>query len=160
MRRSVVAAAACALACGQPTAPAPVPVDPNLPTVGARNGSVAIEYVGANVAPGSTIAGCGPAIAGCAGHLRLSFRLRPVNTGTVLFTAATLHGVTKVACLSAAGAGFPLAANSSPVIDLVFDRSDARCALPFDSLDLAVTVEGPTEVESRQEFGIRYRFTQ
>jgi hypothetical protein len=160
--RLIVAAAACTLSCGQPTAPAPAPapVDPSAPTVGAHTGAVAIEYVGATIAPGSTIAGCGPTIGGCTGRLRLSFRLRPVNSGTVLFTAATLHGVTKVACLSASGAGFSLAANTTPIVDLVFDQFDPRCPLPFDSTDLAVTIEGTTEVASRQEFGIRYRFTQ
>jgi hypothetical protein len=30
--------------------------------------------------------------------------------------------------------------------------------LPFDALDMAVTVEGTIDVASRQEFGIRYRF--
>jgi len=33
------------------------------------------------------------------------------------------------------------------------------CVLPFESLDLGVNVGGTVEVASRQEFGIRYRFS-
>ena len=159
---SIVAAIACTLSCGQPTAPGPLPApaDPNRPTVGAHTGAVAIEYVSANVEPGSTIAGCGAALAGCAGRLRLSFRLRSVNAGPVLGTSATLHGVNKIACLSAAGAGFSLAANATPIIEVVFDQVNPGCVLPFESLDLGVNVEGTVEVSSRQAFGIRYRFSQ
>ena len=157
----IVAAIACTLSCSQPIAPGPPPTpaaDPNEPTVGAHSGAVAIEYLGANVEPGSTIAGCGAALAGCAGRLRLSFRLRAVNAGPVLGTSATLHGANKVACLSAVGAGFSLAANATPIIDVVFDQVNPLCVLPFESLDLGVNVEGTVEVSSRQEFGIRHRF--
>ena len=136
-----------------------MPIDPNVPVAGAHTGAVAIDYVGANVAPGSTVAGCGPTIAGCAGRLRLSFRLRSAGAGPVLFTAATLHGANKVACLSAAGEGFPLAANATLTLDLVFDRFNSSCGLPFDVTNMAVNIEGTGEVESRQEFEIRYRFT-
>jgi hypothetical protein len=154
-------AVACTLSCGHSTAPSPVPapIDPNAPIPGAHTGPVAIEYVGANLAPGSTIAGCGPSIAGCAGRLRLSFRLRSAAAGPVLRTGATLHGANKTACLSASGDGFSLAANSTVTIDLVLDQVNPACALPFDGSDLAVNVEGTVEVASRQEFGIRYRFT-
>jgi hypothetical protein len=44
-------------------------------------------------------------------------------------------------------------------IELVFDQVNAACALPFESLNMAVHVEGTVEVASRQEFGVRYRFT-
>ena len=82
-----VITAAGQIACNQPTSPATVSPDPNAPIAGARTGQVAIDYVGANVVPGSTVAGCGPTIAGCAGRLRLSFRLRSAGAGTVLFSA-------------------------------------------------------------------------
>lgn len=147
------------IACNQPASPTPVPLDPNAPIAGARTGQVAIDYVGANVAPGSTVAGCGPAIAGCAGRLRLTFRLRSAAAGTVLFSAATLHGANKTACLSAAGAGFALAANATVTVDMVFDQFNASCALPFDVTNMAMNIEGTVEVASRQEFEIRYRFS-
>lgn len=149
----------CLVACDQSSAPAPTPIDPNAPVAGARTGAVTIEYAGANVSPGSTIGGCGASIAGCAGKLRLSFRLRSAGAGTVLFTGATLHGANQIACLSAAGPGFPLAASATLSLDLVFDQFNAACALPFDVTHMAVTVEGTVEVASRQEFDIRYRFT-
>jgi hypothetical protein len=147
------------IACNPPTSPSPAAPDPNAPVAGARTGQVAIDYVAANVVPGSTVAGCGPTIAGCAGRLRLSFKLRSTGAGTVLFSAATLHGANKTACLSAVGTGFALAANATVLVDLVFDQFNASCALPFDAMNMAVTVEGTVEVASRQEFEIRYRFT-
>jgi hypothetical protein len=155
----VAITAACQIACSQPTSPAPLPVDPNAPVAGAHTGQVTIDYVGANVVPGSTVTGCGPTIAGCAARLRLSFRLRSVGAGTVLFSGATLHGSNKAACLSAVGDGFALAANAIVTVDLVFDQFNASCALPFDVTNMAVTIEGTVEVASRQEFAIRYRFT-
>jgi hypothetical protein len=157
------------MSCGgtsTPPAPTPTPTpippaDPNAPVAGAHTGQVVIEYAGANVSPGSTIAGCGPSIGGCAGKLRISFRLRSgVAPGTVLFTDATLHGANRIACLSASGDGFTLAANAVVPLDLVFDQFNAGCVLPFDATDMAVNLEGTTEVASRQEFGIRYRFVQ
>jgi hypothetical protein len=158
--RTIVAIAiAGQIGCNQPTSPTPALPDPNAPIAGAHNGQVAIDYVGANVAPGSTVAGCGPTIAGCAGRLRLSFRLRSASAGTVLFSAATLHGANKTACLSAVGEGFALAANAIATLDVVFDQFNASCALPFDVTNMAVTVEGTVEVASRQEFEIRYRLT-
>jgi hypothetical protein len=47
--------------------PAPAPVDPNAPIAGQHTGAVAIEYASGNISPGSTVAGCGPTISGCAG---------------------------------------------------------------------------------------------
>jgi hypothetical protein len=151
---TAVAATAWLASCEKPTAPS----DPAAPVPGARTGPVAIEYAGANVA-GTTITGCGSTIAGCAGRLRLTFRLRSAGAGPVLRTGATLHGANRIACLSAAGGAFQLAANAIVTIDLVFDQVNAACALPFESLDMAVHVEGTVEVASRQEFGVRYRFT-
>ncbi len=147
------------IACDHPTAPTPVTADPNAPVPGPHTGLVAIDYTGANVAPGSTIAGCGPTLSGCAGRLRLSFRLRSASAGPVLFTAATLHGVNKVACLSASGGAFSIGANAVVPLDLVFDQVNAQCGLPFEVTDMAVVVEGTIEVESRQEFTVRYRFS-
>ncbi len=153
--------AAATVSCGGMSTPppAPTPVDPNAPVSGAHTGAVAIELAGATPSPGATITGCGAAIAGCAGRLQMSFRLRAGSTGgTVLFTSATLHGANRAACLSARGSGFALAANAVTTIELVFDGFDPACAVPFEATDLAVTLEGTTEVASRQEFGIRYRF--
>jgi hypothetical protein len=144
------------VSCRQPTEP--TPVDPNAPVAGARSGPVSIEFIASNPAPGSTVSGCGAVIAGCAGKLRLSVRLRSTSAGPVLWSRATLHGANRQACLSAVGEGFTLAANSTTSIDLRFDQFDPGCALPFDALDLAVLLEGPVQTASRQEFAVRYRF--
>ena len=163
LRRTVAATALIFLSSCDSAAPpisAPTsPVDPTAPIAGPHTGPVGIEYVSANASPGSTIGGCGQTIEGCAGRLRLSFRLRAAAAGPVLRTAATLHGANKVACLSAAGGPFSLAANSTVTLELVFDQFNAGCALPFDATDMGVNVEGTIEVASRQEFSIRYRFT-
>lgn len=159
--RGVLAALLLAsqLACDRPTTPTPVTSDPNLPVAGARTGPVAIDFSAANLAPGSTVAGCGPTIAGCAGKLRISFRLRSSSAGPVLFTGATLHGANKIACLTASGGGFSLAANAIVTLDLVFDQFNSVCAVPFDATNMAVAIEGTVEVASRQEFEIKYRFS-
>jgi hypothetical protein len=149
---------ACAVSCDRPAATAPTPIDPNAPVAGAHTGQVAIEYVAGTASPGSTIAGCGATIAGCAGRLRLSFRLRATAAGTVLFTSATLHGENRIACLSASGDGFALAAGAVATIDVVFDQANGVCPLPFDATNMAVNLEGTVEVASRQEYAIRYRF--
>jgi hypothetical protein len=157
-RSAFVAAVACLSSCEQPTAPTSLPIGPKAPIAGAHTGPVAIDYAAANIVPGSTIAGCGQTIAGCAGRLQLSFRLRSAAAGPVLWTGATLHGANKMACLSAVGEAFSLAANSIVMLDLSFDQFNPACALPFDATDMAVTIEGTIEVASRQEFAIRYRF--
>jgi hypothetical protein len=156
-RLTVVMTSVCLMSCRHPAEP--TMVDPSAPVAGARTGPVTIEFISSTPAPGSTVAGCGPVIAGCAGKLRLSLRLRSTSAGPVLWTAATLHGANRQACLSAAGDGFTLAANSTTTLDLQFDQFDAGCALPFEVLNLAVVLEGPVQTASRQEFGVRYRFT-
>ena len=78
----------------------------------------------------------------------------------MLRTAAWLHGADKVPCMSFVGPPFPFPANSSRLLDAVFDQADSNCTLPFETTDLAVNVEGSVGANGRQEFGIRYRFTQ
>ena len=156
MRAIVSASALWLAACGSPTMPAAA--DPFTPAPGAHTGPVGIEYISANVAPGSTIAGCGPAIPGCAGRLQLTFRLHSIVEGPVLRAAATLHGANKAACLSASSLPFALPPNATVQITLVFDQTNPSCGLPFEASDMGVNVEGPVQVASRQEFRIAYRF--
>jgi hypothetical protein len=160
LRWGVGFAIAASIGCGSApsVAPAsPTPSDPNAPQVGQHTGSIAIEYVSASYAPGATIDGCGARLAGCAGRLRMTFRLRSTAAGSVLGSAARLHGTNKIACMAAVGPPFSLAANTSTLLDLVFDQVDPSCVLPFEATDLDVTVEGT--IVGRQEFGIRYRFS-
>jgi len=163
-RFCMAVAVAGAMSCGDRTAgpaTAPAPFDPNAPRLGAHTGEVTIEYLGANFQPGFNVPGCGATISGCAGLLRLTFRLTTPATGggPVLRTAAWLHGANKVPCLAFVGPPFQFPANSSRLLDAVFDQADPKCTLPFETTDLGVNVEGVIGAEGRQEFGIRYRFT-
>ena len=65
-----------ALACGnQSTAPSP-PADSRLQVTPIDSaGPVRISFLSANITPGSVVAGCGTLIEGCAGRLRMTFRL-------------------------------------------------------------------------------------
>jgi hypothetical protein len=159
-----VVAVSGAMSCGGQSAvpPAgPTSFDPNTPRLGTHTGVVTIEYLSANFPPGFTLPGCGATISGCAGLLRLTFRLTNAGTGgNVLRTAAWLHGADKVPCMSFVGPPFQFPANSSRLLDAVFDQADPNCTLPFETTDLAVNVEGSVGAYGRQEFGIRYRFTQ
>jgi len=163
-RLCVVVAVAGAMSCGDRStvpAAAPTPFDPNAPRLGTHTGEVTIEYLGANFPPGFTVPGCGATISGCAGLLRLTFRLTNTGTdGSVLRTAAWLHGANKVPCLAFVGPPFQFAAGGSRLLDAVFDQADPKCTLPFETTDLGVNVEGSVGAGGRQEFGIRYRFTQ
>ena len=153
-------AVAGSLACGRaPATTAPTPIDSNAPRVGASFGTIGIEYVSANLPPGSTIDGCGPTIAGCAGRLRLTFRMRAAPGSTVVLTDAWLHGVNKIACFMAVGPPFRLTETGTGLVELLFDRVDAKCVLPSEITNLDVDVSGSDGAVGRQEFGVRYRFS-
>jgi hypothetical protein len=126
---------------------------------GTRSGPVAITFVEASPAPGSTIAGCGPRISGCVNRLRMQFTLTPSESGSVLYVAAFLHASNKVACLSARTGPMDLAAGQARALELVFDRAD-DCGVPLTIENMAVVVEGTVQVSSRQEWTLAYTFTQ
>jgi hypothetical protein len=151
----------------EPAAPGPVVVPtppvgpPELPgvTVGSASGPTAIKLVAADPMPGATIAGCGTHAAGCAGRIRMTFRLTPVGSGPVLFCVGFLHAADKTGCLQARTAGFSLRSGESQTVGVVFDQVDPsdRCRTPLDLTDLAFDVEGTIEVASRQEWALRYQ---
>src|SRR4051812_44494401 len=160
LRLCSVVVAAVANGCGG-SAAAPTSqtlVDPNAPRVGASFGTPSIEYVGANITPGTTIAGCGPTIAGCAARLAMTFRLRSLAGGIVERADTRLHGNGKIACFYSVRRSFSFAPGVAPVFDVVFDQTDSICTLPLDVTDLDMNFFGSVG-EGRQEWGIRYRFT-
>ena len=160
-RLSIAAAAAAIMSCGPraSSSTAATPVDPNAPRVGAHFGTMGIEYVAANVAPGATIPGCGAGIAGCARRLTITFRLTvPDGAGTLVQYVAWLHGAGKIACLGTSPT-FRAAAGTSVLVDALFDQTDAKCTLPFDATNLDIDADGGSAT-GRQEFGISYHFTQ
>ena len=135
-------------------------VSPPLPGLGegAATGPTAIGLVSADPALGSTITGCGAHVSGCAGRIRMTFRLAPTATGTVLFSTGFLHAADKTGCLQGRTAGLSLRAGEPQTIDVVFDQADEsdRCRTPLDLTDLALTVEGTIEVASHKEWTLRY----
>jgi hypothetical protein len=145
-------------ACGRPsTAPSP-PVDPNLQVTPIdSSGPVRITFVSANIAPGSVVPGCGSLIDGCAGRLRMTFRLDPSFDGPVLYARVYLHATNLVACLWGETASFTVQARVSTVMEIPLDRAD-RCGIPNTMATLAAVVEGPVQVASRQTWSLYYAF--
>lgn len=140
--------------------PSPSPT-PGLPgvTVGASTGPTAITLVAADPPPGSAVAGCGAGASGCAGRIRLTFRLTPTGSGPVLWCVGFLHADNTTACLQARTAAFALRAGEAQTVEAVFDTANHgdRCATPVEITNLAFVVEGVVEVASRQEWALRYR---
>jgi hypothetical protein len=144
--------------CGhQASAPTPPP-DPTLQVTPIdSDGPIRIAFVTANIAPGSTIAGCGALIEGCAGRLRMTFALNPPSDGPVLYARMYLHATNLQACLWGEIAPFTVRADVPLTIELPTDRAD-RCGTPTTIATMAVVVEGPVQVASRQTWSLRYVF--
>jgi hypothetical protein len=138
-----------------PTMPEPSPTPDTGVHPGSRSGPTRILFVEASPAPGSTLTGCGPDAAGCAGRVSMTFDLVPTASGHVLWTSGFLHADTGRACLTARTAAFDLRAGVPARITLAFDQSD-DCRTPVQVATMAVVVEGTVEVGSRQEFSVRY----
>ena len=163
LARAIALAAAVALlapGCGNERSPtSPSPPSPPPIVAGIRSGPVVIAFVDATPVPGSTIAGCGGLIAGCANRLRMQFTLAPAQSGSVLYVAAFLHATNKIACLSALTGPMELVAGQSRPVEIVFDRADA-CGVPLTIASMAVVVEGTVQVASRQEWTVAYTFAR
>jgi len=123
------------------------------------SGVTHFTFVSANVAPGSTVPGCGPLIGGCAGRLRMVFRVRADVEGRILKMVAYLHSTQQIACLSSAQVGpFDVRAGEELPVEVSFDTADA-CPTPTTIATMAVRAEGPTGPTSVQDFALRYSFT-
>jgi len=144
-----------------PASPTPSPTPPAVPGLvdGASTGPTTIAFVSADPALGSTIAGCGANASGCAGRIRMTFRLTPGGTGPVLFCTGFLHAADKTGCLQARTGAFGLRQGEAQTVEVVFDQVDTgdRCRTPLDLTDLAFVVEGTIEVASRHEWALHYR---
>jgi hypothetical protein len=143
---------------GQSTAPSP----PDEPTPQVTpidsTGPIRISFLSANITPGSVVAGCGGLIEGCEGKLRMTFRLDPLSDGPVLYTRVYLHATNLVACLWGETAPFSVQAGAPSVVEIPLNRAD-RCGTPTTVATMAVVVEGPAQVASRQTWSLRYVFT-
>jgi len=109
-------------------------------SVGPSSGPTAIALVAADPMPGTTIAGCGAHSSGCAGRIRLTFRLAPTKSGPVLYCVGFLHATDKTGCLQGRTGAFNARAGEPQTIEVVFDQVDAsdRCRTPLDLTDLAL----------------------
>lgn len=136
-----------------PTPPSPAPVTPTTHT-----GPVAIEFRDATPPPGDTVTGCGADLTGCAGRVRMQFTLRAPVAGPALYVRGTLHATNLLACLSADTGPLHLVRGDQQIV-MVFD-STGVCRAPFTVEHLAVVVEGPVEVASRQEWSLSYTFAR
>jgi hypothetical protein len=162
-RLTVLAWLAC-LAAGcshDSTTPAPPSApDPNAqvtPTSDA-SGPIRISFLSANLAPGSTVTGCGSAIKGCEGRLRITLQLQPASSGPVLYTRVFLHSQRNlVACLWGETGAFSVQAGQTQTVEVTLDRSDA-CGTPETIASMDAIVEGPIQVASRQAWVLHYVF--
>ncbi len=141
-----------------PPGPTPTPAVPGA-TPGPATGPTRIALVAAEPLPGSVVGGCGADASGCAGRIRMTFRVTPTGNGTALFYVGFLHATNKTACLQGRAEGMALRAGEPQAVEIVFDQPDTsgRCRTPLDISDLAFNVEGTVEVASRQEWALAYR---
>lgn len=154
----VLCSASLLLGCDRsPATPTPTP-DPTLQVTPIDStGRIRITFVNANISPGSTIVGCGPLIEGCAGRLRMMFRIEPPSGGPVLYARVYLHAMNLQACLWGQIEPFTVRAGVPLTIEMPVDQAD-RCGTPTTIATLALVVEGPIEVSSRQTWSLRYTF--
>jgi hypothetical protein len=135
----------------------PPPPSPSLPILIEQRGPVAIDFLMASPAVGSTVSGCGAGIAGCTGRVTMHFVLRAQEAGHVLGVRAFLHATNLQACLLAETGPFDLARAEIRTLTIVYDKS-ADCSVPLTIATMAVVVEGTVEVASRRAWRVAYTF--
>jgi hypothetical protein len=158
---AAMALAALGSGCGGETdVLPPVPIttpSPAAVAIGAHTGRTEITVLEAQPAPGATLSGCGRDGTGCGGRIRMRFRLRNATGGPVLDAVAFLHATTLVACWRGSTGPFRLEAGAATELSIVFDQPDtAACGAPADIATMKLVVVGPVEVDSLQEWAIRY----
>ncbi len=87
----------------------------------------------------------------------MTFRFDPPLDGPVLYTRIYLHATNLMACLWGETGPFAVQARVAATIEILIDRSD-RCGTPATIATMAVVVEGPIEVASRQTWALHYVF--
>ena len=135
-----------------PTLPAPTDV-----VVGPHTGPTEITFLSAEPAPGSTIAGCGANASGCAGRVRMRFRLLSSTGGPVLDAIGFLHATNKLACYRGSTGPLDLRPAVPSEVVIVFDQPDtAACAMPASIANMKVVLNAPVQTDGLQEWAIRY----
>jgi hypothetical protein len=159
-RSGLVALASCAAfvltACGNHTMTPSPRTDPNLQVTPIdSSGPIRISFVSANIPPGSTVAGCGNLIEGCASKLRVTLRLDPPTDGPVLYARIYLHATNLIACLWGETVPFAVQAGVPSTIEIPLDRAEG-CGTPIAIATMAAVIEGPIQVASRQTWSLHY----
>ena len=151
---AIIVMAVLAASCSKAT-----PTTPDVPP-GPNEGPTTVEFVRASPSPGSILTGCGTSVAGCVGQVTVFVRLLNHVGGHINLVTASLHGESKIACLTATAPPVDVRPDSYSDVQLRFTTSDsnALCATPWNVVTMAVVVNGSVETLGRQEFGIRYRF--
>jgi hypothetical protein len=135
-----------------PTLPAPTDV-----VFGPHTGPTEITFLAAEPAPGSTIAGCGANASGCAGRVRMRFRLLSASGGPVLEAIGFLHATNKLACYRGSTGPLDLGPGVPSEVVIVFDQPDtAACAMPASIANMKVVLSAPVQTDGLQEWAIRY----
>lgn len=157
---------AVAASCSEPAptvppvpTPTPTPVvtpPPGGVLVGAHTGPTEITFLSAEPAPGATIDGCGRDGRGCAGRVRMRYRLRSPGGGPVLDAIGFLHATNKLACFSGRTGRLDLPPAVPREIEVVFDEVDPACLVPGTISDMKLVLNAPVETASLQEWALRY----
>jgi hypothetical protein len=143
--------------CGnESTAPSPPDAASRVTPIDST-GPIRIRLLGANIAPGNGVAGCGPLIEGCAGKLQMTFQLDPPSDGPALYMRVYLHATNLMACLWGETLPFTVQARVPSVITIPIASAD-RCGTPTTIATMAAVVEGPVQVSSRQTWSLAYVF--
>ena len=87
----------------------------------------------------------------------MMFRIEPPSGGPVLYARVYLHAMNLQACLWGQIEPFTVRAGVPLTIEMPVDQAD-RCGTPTTIATLALVVEGPIEVSSRQTWSLRYTF--
>ena len=157
-------------ACGDSSSPsaasppAPSPQDPEptalstevVPTV--TEGPITITFLDADPPPGTTLSGCGEAVAGCQGRIRARVRVETATSGFVVDVSAALFGTeSPIACLNSrnVAGNFELRTGEPRVFEFVFDGSDG-CPTPEKIRAMNVIVSGDVNASGRQGWLIEY----
>ena len=172
LKASAVIAAGLLVGCGAST-PSPVgpgsppptasPGVPEVPGVvrGTAEGSTTLWLTGADPLPGATLAGCGGGASGCAGRVRMTFRVVSPSGGPALGVLAFLHSDRMLACFKGLVGPLDLTPGGQDV-DVVFEPADTdeACPTPLDITHVAVVVEGPGSASGRQEWAASYHLVR
>jgi hypothetical protein len=132
-------------------------VDPrSLAVPSANSGPGKITFVNSNPDPGSSMSGCGPTVAGCAGRLKVVFNVRP-DVNLVSQRLRVTFSTADEARLTCSSTTFDLDAGQTFAIQVECPGSASDVPTPFRTATMMVeTGAGPARIE--QDWKVPYSF--